>query len=95
MTLATLALRGVATLNHLDVAAKYGIRAIRGDAGRAARRGEGPRRLRFGVWHIPVAVAIGMLVSFFLQLLRSDDRHGLTEAMSVAGRPGPGVQRRR
>lgn len=34
------------------------------------------------VW-LPVAVAIGMLVSFFLQLLRSDDRHGLTEAMSV------------
>jgi len=34
------------------------------------------------VW-LPVAVAIGMLVSFFLQLLRSDDRHGVTEAMSV------------
>lgn len=40
----------------------------------------GPYRL---VW-LPVAVAIGMIASFFLQLLRSDDRHGLTEAMSVA-----------
>lgn len=40
----------------------------------------GPQRL---VW-LPVAVAIGMIVSFFLQLLRSDDRHDLTSAMGVA-----------
>ena len=39
----------------------------------------GPHRL---VW-LPVAVALGMLASFFLQLLRPDDRHGLTEAISV------------
>ncbi len=35
------------------------------------------------VW-LPVAVALGMLLTYFLQLLRSDDRHGLTEAMTVA-----------
>ncbi len=40
----------------------------------------GPHRL---IW-LPVAVAIGMIVTYFLQLLRSDDRHGLTEAMAVA-----------
>ena len=43
---------------HLDVAAKYGVRALTGRAGGKQRVAWQPKALRFGVWSVPVSVDI-------------------------------------
>lgn len=43
---------------HLDVASKYGVRALTGGTGGKQLVGMQPKALRFGVWSVPVSVSI-------------------------------------
>ncbi len=69
-------LSGTPGLVQVQIGMSLGVLLVAGTVGLTT----GPARL---VW-LPVAVAIGMIVTFFLQVLRTDGRHGLTEAMGVA-----------
>jgi hypothetical protein len=60
LAVSTLAVRHASLIEHLDVAVKYGVTAVRNDTCDAARRRDpsSPRPLRYGLWELPATVRL-------------------------------------
>jgi hypothetical protein len=67
---ATMLLSENCTTTHLDVAAKYGVRALSGGQNNGRRQCGEPQAMRFGVWRIPVTATISAAGSWWMNQAR-------------------------
>jgi hypothetical protein len=81
--ISTLLLSDGSNVTHLDVAAKYGIRALSGSGSNSNRQPTGPQAMRFGVWQIPVTATISAAGSWWMNQARR-----AIHAINVASRSG-------